>query len=182
MGLLAWVAWRLLGTDSIGRDGKYAVVNVSDRDGPTEFIQEYGDQIVPHGLLQTIEQLAESDDSPLTYSDLLTVIDSHMDTAESVGRLLQSVDDAEAFVQEVGLPAYKEPVKELTELEDSQEAIYVWEVPEEPNRNALMRAFEQNNVGDMQALHIVLTDKEQLTQFGPDDLRPYVDASIGGNE
>jgi len=123
MGLLAWVAWRLLGTDSIGRDGDYLVIR-NDIDDETK----------------------------------------------------------RELTDELELPAYENPVKGLHELEDSQEAIYVWEVPEEPNRNALMRAFEQNNVGDMQALHIVLTDKEELTQFGPDDLRPYVDASIGGNE
>ena len=123
MGLLAWVAWRLLGTDSLKRDGDYIVL----RDDPDD---------------ETKRELTD----------------------------------------ELDLPAYENPVNKLTELEDSQEAIYVWEVPEEPNRNALMQAFEQNNVGDMQALHIVLTDKEQLTEFGPDDLRPYVDASMGADE
>jgi len=123
MGLLAWVAWRLLGTDSIARDGSYIVL----RDDPDD---------------ETKRELAD----------------------------------------ELDLPAYENPVQTLTELEDSPESIYVWEVPEEPNRNALMQAFEQNNVGDMQALHIVLTDKEQLTQFGPDDLRPYVDASLGDTQ
>lgn len=75
------------------------------------------------------------------------------------------------------IPRYEEPIDTLQELEDTQGNIYAWNVDNEEKRNrwldAMARYQEQN--GEFEAIHFVLTNSEELHRFTKDDLEPYLD-------
>ena len=83
------------------------------------------------------------------------------------------------IVDVLDLPAFQSPVEALHTLEDGPDRIYAWEVDTEARARSLLSALESHNVADMDALHIVLTDKEELAELSKDEIRTYVDAGAG---
>jgi len=108
-----------------------------------------------------------------------TVIDAD-DYTEALFSLA-GVDDGEALANKLDLPAYQSPVETLHELSDEPEAIYAWTVESEARASALLSALQEQGVEDMDALHVVLTDDEELSELSYEDIRTYVDAGVEGS-
>ncbi|UBF23445.1 hypothetical protein HRTV-28_gp7 [Halorubrum tailed virus 28] len=87
-------------------------------------------------------------------------------------------DDKRALADALDLPAYQSPVDALRSLEDAPDRIYAWEVASEARARSLLDALESHDVQEMDALHLVLTDKEELAELTHDEIRTYVDAGV----
>ena len=97
---------------------------------------------------------------------------------EAIHTLAGTDGDAEALAERLDLPAFKTPVDALQELEDGPDRIYAWEVGSEGRAQSLLDALDAQGVGEMDALHVVLTDREELSQLSYDEIRTYVDAGV----
>lgn len=101
------------------------------------------------------------------------------DTERKAIHTLAGTDgDAEALADRLDLPAFQTPVEALQELEDGPDRIYAWEVASEGRAQSLLDALEAHGVEEMDALHVVLTDREELAQLSYDEIRTYVDAGV----
>ena len=97
---------------------------------------------------------------------------------EAIHALAGTDGDAEALADRLDLPAFRSPVDALHELEDAPDRIYAWEVESEARARSLLDALDAHGVEDMDALHVVLTDKEELARLTHDEIRTYVDAGV----
>ena len=73
-------------------------------------------------------------------------------------------------------PELKDPVQTLEELEDRPENIYVWVVDSEQKRDAWLGRLSKHEqrYGELDSLHIVITDEDELYQMEKDELGAYV--------
>jgi hypothetical protein len=94
---------------------------------------------------------------------------------------LAGVDSRRELADKLDLPAYQSPVETLQELPDDPEAIYAWTVESEGRATALLSALQEQGVEDMDALHVVLTDDEELAELSYEDIRAYIDAGVEGS-
>lgn len=97
---------------------------------------------------------------------------------EAIHTLAGTDGDAAALADRLDLPAFQSPVEALQELEDGPDRIYAWEVASEGRARSLLEALEAHDVNEMDALHVVLTDREELAQLSYDEIRTYVDAGV----
>jgi len=97
---------------------------------------------------------------------------------EAIHTLAGTDGDAEALADRLDLPAFQSPVEALHECEDAPDRIYAWEVGSEGRARSLLDALEGHGVSEMDALHVVLTDREELAELSHDEIRTYVDAGV----
>jgi len=100
------------------------------------------------------------------------------DTEREAIHALAGTDSDAALAERLDLPAYQSPVDALQRCEDSPRHIYAWEVADDARARSLLEALEAHGVEEMDALHVVLTDREELARLEYDDIRTYVDAGI----
>ena len=97
---------------------------------------------------------------------------------EAIHALAGTDGDAEALAERLDLPAFRSPVDALHSLEDAPDRIYAWEVESEARARSLLDALDSHGVEDMDALHVILSDKEELSRLTHDEIRTYVDAGV----
>jgi hypothetical protein len=78
--------------------------------------------------------------------------------------------------EERGIERYQEPIEELEQLPDEPGRVYVWHVDSEDKRQGWLQTLSQHerDYGALDALHIVITDKEEMFQMEQEELAGYV--------
>jgi hypothetical protein len=78
--------------------------------------------------------------------------------------------------EERGIGRYQEPIEELEQLPDEPGRVYVWHVDSEDKRQGWLQTLSQHerDYGALDALHIVITDKEEMFQMEQEELAGYV--------
>jgi len=189
MGLIArawlWLTRRVLDGERLGTAGEFVVVEADTERGAihtlagTDSDRELVERIIPEtDHRERVRWVAgiDADEWAVLRGDPDELLDACCFAAEV------DIGDAEALADRLDLPAYQSPVEALRECEDSPRRIYAWEVADDARARSLLEALEAHDVEEMDALHVVLTDREELSQLSYDEIRTYVDAGIETEE
>lgn len=85
-------------------------------------------------------------------------------------------DTLRAACERRGIDRYQDPVDRLEELPDERGTVYAWQVENtERQRSWLSTLAEyQDRYGEFDALHVVITDREELHRLNAEELEAYL--------
>ena len=74
------------------------------------------------------------------------------------------------------LPRYEDPIDRLEKLPDERGTAYVWRVETDERKEKWLETLTeyQKNFGEFEALHIVVTDSEELWRLDRNELEGYL--------
>ena len=170
-GVWTWLTRHVLADTRLGTANGYVVVDVESERARRDAIHLLADGNTWDDRIRWIADTNEHD-------WIVIRNDPAADEQEVIHAIAGTDGDAKALADRLDLPAFRSPVDALHELEDAPDRIYAWEVESEARARSLLDALDAHGVEDMDALHVVLTDKEELARLTHDEIRTYVDAGV----